>query len=209
MQTKPVEIARRLYEAVMSRAEKAGFHLFLVELGDDNPDIPMPELPAGYSTQVVSPESLLDYVGPEYDLSEEFLRGAISRGDRCVANYYFGKLVGYGFVTRERAPVTGQVQVVVDHRLVYRYKGWTHPEHRRKHLSHARGRINSRVFPLQPGQRMVSYVATHNFASKLKHRDVHPVRIGFCGYVRLFGREYPFTHRIPRRFGFRLEKAGG
>ena len=45
-------------------------------------------------------------------------------------------------------------------------------------------------------------------AKKLKHADVHPERLGYCGYVRLFGREYPFTQRAPRRAGFRLVRRG-
>ena len=199
-------LARALYAVVMRRLARLGFHLFLVELGDDDPEVAMPQLEPGYTTRASTPEELLPWVAADNGLSEDFLRAAIDRGDRCVANFFEGGLVGYGFVAKVRAPVTDQLEVVVDDRLIYRYKGWTHPDHRRKHLSHARGRLNMRLFPLTDGRRMVSYVTTHNFASKLKHADLHPVRLGYCGFVTLFGREYPFTHRVPRRFGFRLER---
>jgi hypothetical protein len=114
--------------------------------------------------------------------------------------------VGYGFVALRRAPLTDQLEIVVDERLDYRYKGWTHPNHRRKHLSHARARLSRKLYPLTAGRRSVSYVAVHNLPSRLQHRDLKPVRVGYCGYVRVFGREYPFTHRIVKRIGFRIQR---
>ncbi len=195
-----------MYTTVMSRLAGLGIRLFIVELGDNNPHIAHPRLPAGYTTETPPVEKLRAWAGLEHSLSHRFLDEAIERGDRCVANFYNGELVGYGFVTRSRAPVTDQLEVLIDDHLRYRYKGWTHPAHRRKHLSHARGRINSTLFPMSDGHRMVSYVDSHNFASRLKHPDVHPVRLGYAGYVTFFGEQYPFTGRIPRRFGFELRR---
>jgi hypothetical protein len=200
--------AQVAYAAIMSRLARLGFQLFLVELGDDRPDIAMPRLSPGYTAQPIDLEALRPWVGREgYDLSAAFLQGAIQRGDRCVANFYHGELVGYGFVTCVGAPATRQLQVAIDDRLVYRYKGWTHPDHRRKHLSHARGRLNRQFFPLTDGRRTVAFVDVANLAAKLKHADIHPVRLGYCGYVRICGREFPFTQRVPRRFGFRLVRS--
>ena len=201
-----VGIATALHAAVFRRLARLGLHLNVVELGDDDPTIAHPELPPGYTTRPVPLEELWDWVGRVPDLDADFLDRAIARGDRCVGNFFGDELVGFGFVTRSRAPVTDQIDVVIDDWLVYRYKGWTHPDHRRKHLSHARGRINRTLFPMGPGMRTVSYVAVHNLASKLHHADVRPVRLGYCGHLRLFGRDYPFTGRVPRRFGFRFER---
>ncbi len=198
-----VEIA---YAAIMGRLARLGFHLFIVELGDDNPQIAFPQLDPEYTARATDLEELWPWVGKVYGLSEGFLHAAIARGDHCVANFFNGELVGYGFVSKVGAPVTDQLEVVIGDRLIYRYKGWTHPDHRRKHLSHARGRLNRQFFALTGGRRTVDYVAAHNLASKLKHADIHTERLGYCGYVRLFGREYPFTQAGPRRFGFRLAR---
>lgn len=199
-----VEIA---YGAIMRRFARLGFHLFVVELGDDNPDIAMPVLPPGYTARATDLDELWRWVDqPDNGLSAEFLRGAIARGDRCVANFFNGELVGYGFVTKVGAPATRQLDVVIDDRLIYRYKGWTHPDHRRRHLSHARGRLNRQFFPLTGGRRTADFVAVDNRASKLKHADVHPTRLGYCGFVKLLGHELPFTTLGPRRFGFRLAR---
>jgi hypothetical protein len=200
------QVVWRGYVATMRRLERMGLHVYLVELGDDDPDIAMPDLPEGYSVRPIALEELSRWAGRVEGLSEGFLADAAARGDRCVANFFNGQLIGYGFVARRRAPVTEQLQIVIDARLIYRYKGWTHPDHRRRHLSHARGRVNRTLFPLGEGQRTVSYVASHTLPSRLKHKDVHPVWLGYCGFVRVFGREYPFTGRVPRRYGFELRR---
>jgi hypothetical protein len=36
------------YVAAMRQLERLGLHLFLVTLGDDNPELEMPKLPPGY-----------------------------------------------------------------------------------------------------------------------------------------------------------------
>lgn len=200
---------RGLYASVMSALKRAiGLNLFLVELGDDRSELAMPDLEPGYTTRTVTPDELLPWADkPGYGLSRQFLEQASRQGARAVANFHHSELVGYGFVARHRAPVTPQIDVAVDRRLVYRFKGWTHPDHRRKHLSHARGRLNKSLFPLAADQRTVSYVETHNYASKLHRSDVHPEPVGHCGFVRLFGREVPFTLPGARRVGFRLVRS--
>lgn len=200
--------SRGLYASLMTALKRyLGLHLFLVELGDDRRDIASIELDPGYTTRPVSPLELLPWADrPGYGLSRTFLEQAAAQDARAVANFHHDELVGYGFVARHRAPVTDQIDVVVDDRLVYRYKAWTHPEHRRRHLSHARGRINRTLFPLAPGQRTVSYVETHNYASKLHREDIRPVPVGHAGFIRLLGREMPFTLAGPKRAGFRLAR---
>jgi hypothetical protein len=205
-QVRDFGFARTVYAVVMRFFERLGFHLFTVQLGDDNPKREMPELPPGYTVEKAMPEDLMNWAEPKYGLSRPFLEESASNGDRCVLNLFHDALVGYGFVATARARATDQLDVVIDNNLVYRYKGWTHPDHRRKHLSLARGSLNKTLFPLGEGRRTVSFVVTHNFKSKLHHRALKPKRIGLCGYLHLFGREYPFTLPGPRRHGFRLAR---
>ncbi len=195
---------QRLYSFGLRSLANTGNKLLLVELGDNNPHIEEPALAPGYSTRALEPEDLMPWASAEYQLSPAFLNEAQARGDRCVGNFYADQLVGYGFVTQSFAAITDQIGVKINQPLLYRYKGWTHPEHRRKYLSHARGRLNSRLFPQQPGQRMVSYVDAHNFPSRLKHADIRPVRLGYCLILRLFGKEFCINSRIAKRYGFSL-----
>ena len=198
----------------MARLSRLGTRVLIVSLGDPNPNIQAPELPEGYLVEKVTPEALLDYVDDHNGLSREFLDTAQARGDRAVANFYQApshyespkQLVGYGFVTTCYAPVTDQVAVKIDANLRYRYKGWTHEKHRRKYLSHARGRLNSTLFPMEDGCRMVSYADVHNYASRLNRKDVKPTDIGWCLICRLFGRDLIYTSKPVRKVGFQLVK---
>ncbi len=199
---------RTVYAAVMRSLERLGFHLFTVQLGDDDPNREVPEMSPGYTLERATPLDLMRWAEPEYGLSRQFLEESAQNGDRCVLNLYNGELAGYGFVTTARARATEQLDVVISDNLVYRYKGWTHPDHRRKHLSLARGSLNKKLFPLGDKRRTVSFVVSHNFKSKLHHRALKPERIGLCGYLRIFGREIPFTLPGPRRHGFRLARRG-
>jgi len=183
-----------------------GLRLFLVQLGDDTSKVEAPQLPEGYRTVACTPADLLDWTEHEYGLSKDFLSESIVRGDRCVANFFHDKLVGYVFVTRSTAPLSGQLEVSIDDRLVYRYKAWTHQDHRRKHLSMARGRLNKTLFPLNPGQRTVSYVDTTNFPSRLVRPEIHPRAIGYSGYVVIAGREIPFNTPGVKAHGFRIQR---
>ena len=189
----------------MSLLNRAGVRLYLVQRGGGR-DAAMPELALGYTVEKSDPERLRPWAETTPGLSHEFLDAASARGDRCVANFFRGELVGYGFVASAWAPVTRQLRVEIDQALFYRYKGWTHPEHRRQYLSHARGRLNSALFPDSDPSRMVSYVDTHNYASKLHHAEIHPVHLGYAGYVTLFGRQIPFTTPGCRARGFQLSR---
>jgi len=126
-----------------------------------------------------------------------------------VANFFHDEVVGYGFVASQWAPINQQLRVEVGESLFYRYKGWTDPQHRRKHLSHARGRINSTLFDGCDATRMVSYVDVHNYPSKLHHTQIKPITLGYCGYVTWRGRVYPFTQRKTRDAGFALVRDTG
>ena len=64
------------YGAIMGRLARLGFHLFLVELGDDSPEIAFPKLDPGYTARAADLEELWPWVGKVYGLSEDFLRGA-------------------------------------------------------------------------------------------------------------------------------------
>ncbi len=204
MAKRPSLIAR-LYAPVLNMLARHGTRVMLVRLGNPDSTIAFPELPPGYSAEAKSPLDLMPWAGkPGFNLDADFLQQASERGDRCVANFYHRELVGYGFVTRSHAAVTDQVGVIVSNGIQYRYKGWTHPEHRRKYLSHARGRLNSCLYRDDPQPRMVSYVDAQNFPSRLTHADVHQSSLGVCLIVRLFGREIPINSQRAKRAGFKL-----
>lgn len=163
--------------------------------------------PPEYETRPVDYDDLAPYADlPGYDLSTDFLTRAFSPGCECAANFYGGELVGYGFITRARAPVTEQLDVVVPHGFRYGYKSWTHQDHRRKNLSGMRAYVRRTEFNRPVAERGIDYVETHNYPSLL-HGYQHPadrsIYMGFVGCIRLFGREVPFATRRAKWIGFR------
>ncbi len=146
---------------------------------------------------------------PSPDFSKEFLEEAFARGDECGANFHDGKLIGFGFQCRTRAPVTEQLDLLVPPGFRYGYKAWIHPDHRRRNLSRIQGYVRFNTLPRPFEERSISYIETHNYPSLL-HSYVHPrlrhLRTGYVGWVTLFGRQIPFNSRGAKRIGFEFVK---
>jgi hypothetical protein len=87
----------------------------------------------------------------------------------------------------------------------YGYKGWTHPDHRRQNLSRMRGFVRRSCVAKDHQVRTISYIETHNYASLLhsyRSPTLRSIRMGFAGWITLFGRKIPFNSRHARWVGF-------
>ena len=164
-----------------------------------------PEVPPGYETRMVDFDDLLAYSERVPDLSQEFLETAFGRGDIGSANFYAGELVGFAFWSYTRARVTDQLDVLVPEGFRYSYKTWTHPNHRRANLSSMRSYVRRRTRRAPHEERVISYTETHNYPSLLhgyRHPRMRGQRMGFCGWITVFGRQIPFNSRRARWVGF-------
>ena len=187
---------------------RLGVHIHYVRIGsgrkraDDDVE---PKVPSGYETRVVGFGDLLPYVDSVPNLSVEFLATAFESGDECVANFYRGALVGFGFNSRTRTNVTDQLDVLIPEGFRYGYKAWTHADHRRHNLGRMRGYVKRQQLVRPYSERNISYVETHNYASLLR-RYRHPreraLAMGFVGWVTFFGRQFPFSSRRAKWVGF-------
>jgi len=203
-------LERALYWELMHAISKLGIRLHYVNvesnvreiLGEDEPI-----LAVGYETRFVGHAEVLPHVGRVPDLDREFVDTVFARGDVCIANFRGDELVGFAFVTYTRARVSDQLDVLIPKGFQYVYKGWTHPDHRRGHLTAARVYLRHQLLRSDHAQRSVSYVETHNYASLL-HSYRRPVerslRMGFCGWITLFGRQIPFNSPAARWLGFEM-----
>ncbi len=193
---------RLLYWVLMTVVSKLGLRVHRVAANPLNPERPPVVLAEGYTTRYVEFDELARYVDSNEGLDDDFISMAGGRGDRCIGNFYHGELVGYAFYATERARVTPQLDVLVPKGFRYGYKGWTHPDHRRKKLNKARAQLN---WP-NPGI-PIWYIETHNFQSLLttfRYPAERPVRMGYIGWFTIAGREFPFSTRVARRVGLRL-----
>jgi hypothetical protein len=184
-----------------------GFHLHYMRIGADRVDLkdPVPPtVPPGYDVRLVTRQELLACVDRLPGLSREFLDDAFSGNDECSAAFYGDEMVAFAFTKRSRAVVTDQIDVVVPAGFRYGYKSWTHPDHRRQHLS----RTMTYVKETQAGrpfqERGISYIATHNYASLLRSHtspSARSIPMGFVGWITIGGRQIPFNSRKAKWIG--------
>lgn len=165
--------------------------------------------PPGYSNREVTPDELLGYIDTgavSAELSADFLHASAARNDHCVASFFGEELVGFDFSSTTEAPVTSQLEIVVPPGFRYGYKGWTHPDHRRKHLS---------LLRIEAGYTTelaaMYYIETHNYPSLLRpyrYPVARRLHMGYIGWIEFRGRQYPFATRRARWVGIELQKKG-
>lgn len=204
---------RALYWNLMHALTKLGFHVHYIRISSDRPDLVAPPRPLapGYEIRLVGYQDLLPFAGAMTGLTEAFLEQAFSSlgevpdyTDECAAAFYDGELVSYAFTTRTRAPVTDQIDILVPKGFRYSYKSWTHPDHRRQHLSRTMTHLKWTRSNRPHQERGVSYIETHNYASLLRsHRSIsdRAIPMGFAGWFTLFGRQIPWNSRKARWLG--------
>jgi hypothetical protein len=164
------------------------------------------EPPAGYEVRNIRPEELYAHIGTVPDLSTAFVREIAARKDSCVASFHEGSLVGFSFQTSSLAEVTDQLEILIPKGFHYTYKTWTHEAHRRKGLSRIQGSIRTHG-KAPSNDRGIWYVETHNYPSLMsgyRHPRDRPLRMGFIGWIRLWGRDYPFVSRTAAWLGLEL-----
>lgn len=202
-------IRRALHWELMHALDRyVGLKVHYVAVGADllaPAESERPDVPPEYVTRMVGFDELRRYSDHVPGLDLEFLQQASARGDECTGNFLGDELVGYAFTTRARARVSEQLDVVIPPGFRYGYKAWTHEDHRRRSLSKMRGHFHFTTVPCPYEERGIWYVETHNYASLL-HSYVRPrrraMRMGFCGWLTLFGRQIPFNTRTAKWIGF-------
>ena len=202
---------RRLLQARLMRMlhRLIGLRLNAIYVGADRPDVMDPEklgLADGYEARMCSREDLLPHACDAKLLSEEFLHSEMADDDDCAAAFHNGELVAYMFMTRRRVRLTDQLDALVPDGFRTAYKGWTHRDHRRMNLSnHMSYLANMSCWDRDFSERSVWYIETTNYASRL-HGHLTPnmwsVRMGYFGWISLFGKEFPFNSRWAKRIGF-------
>jgi hypothetical protein len=124
-----------------------------------------------------SEDRLLEFAkNPENKLSEEFVRNAIERGDKCYGARNGDELAATGWYSNQPTDDEG-ILVNFSPEYVYMYAGFTHPKYRGQRL-HAIGMTRALQAFLDEGYKgLISYVNSHNFkslhsASRMDYRTV-------------------------------------
>lgn len=159
--------------------------------------------PPGYEVRFASREELLQAAeDPSMGLSPEGVSEALERGDVCSAIFHEGRLVAYMWRSFTRAPHADGLWVAFEKPYRYGYKALTHVDHRGKHLSSVMG-PHADFYSLERGfDHTIGFVETHNYPSITSEVRRGNRPIGYAGYLRAFGRVFPFRSPGVRRAGF-------
>ncbi len=147
---------------------------------------------------------------PAYELTDEFIRAALARGDECYGLLFGDVLAAYAWYTR--APTSVGLPDLALHfsaRFVHVYKGLTHPAHRGQRL-HALGMAHALAHYRTSGARgLITYVDLTSYAAARSLR-----RVGYSGFgtlliIRAFGRYFLGASRGCRRYQVELVSSNG
>ena len=164
------------------------------------------QLPRRYVGGFLSPRALGHFVAdPEASMSEEFVRYALAKGDKCYGATHRGRLRAYGWYATTPTRVSPDLRLHFCRDYVYMYKGFTHESHRGKRLfpSGITGALEHYRATGYKG--ILLYVDANNLDS-LKSCAGMGLRVFGSVYVaKVLGRYFIYSSPGCARFGFRLE----
>ena len=183
-----------------------GVHCYRVRVRPLN--LPAPQrvaLPENIEIRRVAPDELRDAtLDPELGISQAFLDDALEREDRCYGAFDRNRLVAYVWRSTGVARHEADVGVRVSQPYVYGYKGLTRASHRGFGLNVALVAFAGLDYLESGYTHLAAFVALYNLASLANSQENGFVHIGYAGYLRWFGRVFPFSTAAPRRIGFRF-----
>jgi hypothetical protein len=98
-------------------------------------------------------------------------------------------IAGYTLFTGHRARLNKDLELQFPEGLDYSYGSYNDPPHRGKGLALARGDTKKRAQRERGAKRsLIWYVAIDNYPSLKAFPSVNSDRIGYMGYIRIWGR---------------------
>lgn len=195
-------VARAVYAEVMARL-RPWFMLAEVTVRPLWAEPPKTSLDTRMSVRVATPAEIADAVRDMPDqLNEAFVESALARGDYCPAVFDGNKMVSFAWRSHSTAPHGDGLWVGFEKPYRYGYHAYTRPEYRGRHLRDPR--LTDRLSIEQGCRFAVGFTETHNFASIRWNRRYGNERVGFAGYIKVFGKPYPFRTPGAKRHTFRF-----
>ena len=165
---------------------------------------------AGFDARFVDADTLWGYtLDSSHQMTPEFLRTALARGDRCYALLDGGRLAAYGWYSDLRTPLDADFVLHFDRAWTYMYKGYTMPAYRGRRL-HAVGMCGALRALTDEGKKgLISCVASDNFASLRSVTRMGYRIFGDVYLLRAAGRSFTHATRGCQPYGFRVEALSG
>jgi hypothetical protein len=181
---------------VMARLEKSlGVWIYRVnirQLGEPAPQ--HDRLPEGITTvRALTEADLLEGVkDDDMELEPGFIRAALARGDLAWGAFEGDKLVGYTWRSPAMAPFSDDLWIRIGYPLHYVYKSYTRTTHRGKGIHIAITRVADQHMLEMGRPSEVGFIDISNLQSLRAARSLGRRKVGWAGYLKIFGRCYTF-----------------
>lgn len=159
-------------------------------------------LPGISFRQIPAEELLAASSDPSLDLTRDFVKDAITRGDMAFGAFDGPVLAAYTWRSFTSARHTDEVWVRLDRPYVYAYKSFTRANYRGHHLMPSVMLFADTESLKHQCTHRAGFVAIHNLASLAAGKHMAAEPIGYAGYLEWFGRHFPFRTRAVKNIGF-------
>jgi hypothetical protein len=168
------------------------------------------EAPPQYEARFLEPHELMGTVRcNKYELSAEFVRHALEKGDKCYAILDGETVASYGWYSLRPTALSEELVLHFDPSFAYMYKGFTLPEYRGQRL-HAIGMSRAlREYTELGCKGMVSYVESNNFPSLRSCYRMGYKNFGTIYFARMIGQYLIYGTPGCLEFGFRVAAVRG
>lgn len=167
------------------------------------------ECPDGFSCGFLSEAQLRRYAEDHRnELSDDFLDGALAKGDRCYAFLKDGRLAAYSWYSLLPTRIDpADLLLEFEPPQVYLYKGLTLPEFRGLRLYDIGMNRALQCYQRMGRKGLICYVESHNLSSLKACSRLGYQLFGSIFLLQLLGRYTIFNSPGCARFGFRLKEA--
>ncbi len=131
----------------------------------------------------------------DMELEPAFIRPALARGDLSWGAFEGDRLVGYTWRSPAMAPFRGDLWIRIGYPLHYVYKSYTRTTHRGKGIHVAITRVADQHMLEMGRPAEVGFIDISNIQSLSAARSLGRHKVGWAGYLRIFGR--CLTFRTP------------
>ena len=162
--------------------------------------------PPRYAGGFLSPRALDEFAcDAEAALSDEFVRYAVAKGDKCYGFTHEGALRAYGWYASTPTRISKDLRLHFSRDYIYMYKAFTHESHRGRRLFPFGVTRALRHYRAAGYKGMLLYVDANNLAS-LKSCARMGFRVFGTVYVaKVFGRYLVYSTPGCAGFGIRVE----
>ena len=165
----------------------------------------LPKLADNRSVRIASREELLlASRTPLYELEPTSIEAAIARGNLCIAAFENEKIIAYLWRAFSATPHVDGLWVDFGAKYRYGYKAFTHPKYRQQKLQHLVSLLTDPLMIERGYTHGISFIETHNFASRISDARRGSICVGYAGYFKLFGKVLPFRSPGAKTHDFRF-----